>query len=172
MKKISLLAVLIMASLIVANQSYGEGTSSTMPESRSMQSGQPTTGSQAQQDTANQAVRLREVSKLMDMDVKNLQGEKLGDISEIVVDSFSGQIAYAIMEGDTGFLGVGDRMFAVPWKSFTPSVSGDELILKIDKETLARAPYFTRDNWPNFADRVWEVDVYKFYGVTPYWEER
>ncbi|MEW5744857.1 MAG: PRC-barrel domain-containing protein [Nitrospirota bacterium] len=185
MKKMFIVVLFLAVCLIGANQSYGNGPSSTRgAESSSMQSDSATRGTdmqqsdsstrgaQTQQGSKTQPVRLRQASKLIGMDVKNQQGEDLGNISDIIVNSFTGQIVYAIMEGDTGFLGVGDRNFAIPWKSFQPSVSGDELILNIDKERLSRAPYFTRNNWPNFADRRWEVDVYKFYGVSPYWEER
>jgi sporulation protein YlmC with PRC-barrel domain len=115
---------------------------------------------------------IREASKLVGMNVKNGQGQNLGKINDIVVNSYTGQIAYAILEADTGFLGVGDRMFAIPWRSFTTSASGNELILDIDRERLASAPSFTRGNWPDFSDRRWETDVYRYYGVTPYWEEQ
>jgi sporulation protein YlmC with PRC-barrel domain len=115
---------------------------------------------------------IREASKVVGMEVKNPQGQNLGKINDIVVNSYSGQIAYAILEADTGFLGVGDRMFAIPWQSFSQSATGNELVLDIDKERLASAPYFNRGSWPDFSDRQWETDVYRYYGVTPYWEVR
>lgn len=185
MKKTIIVSALLAVSLIAGGQAFGDGASATRgADSGTMQSDSATRGTDMQQSDSSvrgaqaqkggqaQPVRLRQASKLIGMDVKNLQGEDLGNISDIIVNSFTGQIVYAIMEGDTGFLGVGDRNFAIPWKSLQPSVSGNELILNIDKERLARAPYFSRNNWPNFADRQWEIDVYKFYGVSPYWEER
>jgi len=43
-------------------------------------------------------------------------------------------------------------------------------ILDQDQASLKNAPGFDKDNWPNFADRVWGSQVHSHYGVRPYWE--
>ena len=45
-------------------------------------------------------------------------------------------------------------------------------ILDIDKGTLESAPGFDKDNWPDMADMSWGAEIYRYYGATPYWEER
>lgn len=48
--------------------------------------------------------------------VKNMSNEDLGHIKEIMIDMDSGRIAYAVLSfGD--LLGMGDKLFAVPWSS-------------------------------------------------------
>src|SRR5664279_2474815 len=52
-------------------------------------------------------------------------GEKLGVIEGIMLDIQSGRIAYAVLSFG-GFLGIGDKLFAIPWTALTldlPAVS-------------------------------------------------
>jgi sporulation protein YlmC with PRC-barrel domain len=114
-------------------------------------------------------------SKLIGTDVENPQGEKLGDIEDIVLDPDTGRIAYAVLSFG-GFLGLGEKHFAVPWAAFTPkagtTTAVDKFVLNVDKERLKNAPGFEKSNWPNMADRRWAEQVYGFYNVTPHWEQR
>src|SRR5688500_13987496 len=48
--------------------------------------------------------------------VRNLEGENIGHIEELVLDVDTGVIRYAVLSFG-GFLGIGDKLFAVPWKS-------------------------------------------------------
>jgi len=50
-------------------------------------------------------------------DVQNPQGQNLGDIKDIVIDRASGRMAYAVVSFG-GFLGMGEKLFAVPWVPF------------------------------------------------------
>jgi sporulation protein YlmC with PRC-barrel domain len=110
-------------------------------------------------------------SKLIGADVENPQGEKLGDIHDIVLDPATGRIRYAVLSFG-GFLGLGEKYFAIPWTALT-SKAGEkgDFILNIDKEKLKNAPGFDKNNWPNMADRSWAEQVYAYYGVTPHWEQ-
>jgi len=111
------------------------------------------------------------VTKLIGADVENPQGEKLGDIRDIVLDPATGRIRYAVL-GSGGFLGLGEKYFAIPWTALT-SKAGEkgDFILNVDKEKLKNAPGFDKNNWPNMADRSWAEQVYTYYGVKPYWEQ-
>src|SRR5262245_59933675 len=110
-------------------------------------------------------------SKIIGADVENPQGEKLGDIKDVVFDPETGRVRYAVL-GFGGFLGLGEKYFAVPWTALT-SKAGEkgDFILNIDKEKLKNAPGFDKNNWPNMADRSWAEQVYAYYGVKPYWEQ-
>src|SRR5919197_755768 len=110
-------------------------------------------------------------SKIIGADVENTQGEKLGDIRDVVFDPETGRIRYAVL-GAGGFLGLGEKYFAIPWTALT-SKAGEkgDFILNVDKEKLKNAPGFDKDNWPSMADRSWAEQVYAYYGVTPYWEQ-
>jgi sporulation protein YlmC with PRC-barrel domain len=110
-------------------------------------------------------------SKLIGANVENSQGEKLGDINDIVIDPETGRMRYAVLAFG-GFLGLGEKYFAVPWAALT-SKAGEkgDFILNIDKEKLKNAPGFDKNNWPNMADRSWAEQLYAYYGVSPHWEQ-
>jgi len=91
---------------------------------------------------------LFKASKLIGYGVKNKKGEEIGEIEELVINSQDGRIAYAVLSFG-GFLGMGDKLFAIPWKSLTPIPEQHSFSLDIDKEKLAEAPGFDETNWPD-----------------------
>jgi sporulation protein YlmC with PRC-barrel domain len=101
--------------------------------------------------------------------VINLQGEQLGEIQDIMLDVPSGRIAYAVLSFG-GVLGIGDKLFAIPWSALTLDADRDCFVLDIDKERLKHAPGFDKDHWPSMADPVWGTGVHSFYKRRPYWE--
>ena len=100
--------------------------------------------------------RVHRASKIIGTDVINRQGEKIGDIEDIVLDS-KGSIAYAVVSTG-GFLGIGDRLHAVPWQSLQTQTGRNAFILDIDRERLKSAPGFDKKNWPNLADEKWSSE--------------
>src|ERR1019366_6787 len=69
-----------------------------------------------------------------------------------------------------GFLGMGDKLFAIPWNALKVDTVEKQFILNLDKEVLKSAPGFDKDHWPNMADVAWANGVFKFYGTKPYWD--
>jgi sporulation protein YlmC with PRC-barrel domain/Cu/Ag efflux protein CusF len=115
-------------------------------------------------------------SKLIGADVENRQGEDLGDIKDVVIDPQTGRVGYVVLAFG-GFLGLGEKYFAVPFSALTPAPGerrGDQerFLLNVDQERLKNAPGFERNNWPNMADRTWGERIYSYYGVSPYWETK
>src|SRR5215468_259363 len=100
--------------------------------------------------------------------VENPQGQNLGDIKDIVIDRASGRIAYAVVSFG-GFLGMGEKLFAVPWGAFSQKADKDTFVLAVDKERLKNAPGFDAHNWPQMASREWVTSLYAYYNVPPYW---
>lgn len=100
--------------------------------------------------------------------VVNVQGEDLGKIEEIMIDLNSGQVAYCVLSFG-GFLGMGDKYFAIPWQAMTVDTDRKVFVLNVDKETLKNAPGFDKNNWPQMDAEDWLVGVYNFYGYEPYW---
>jgi sporulation protein YlmC with PRC-barrel domain len=73
--------------------------------------------------------------------VKDLQGEKIGEIRELMIEPQNGHIAYAVVSSG-GVLGMGKKDLAVPWETFRVGLQKDELIVEIDKDKLQSAqPY-------------------------------
>ena len=101
--------------------------------------------------------------------VVNRQGENLGQIHDLVIDAKEGRLAYAVLTFG-GFMGMGNKLFAMPWRAFEFSTTENKLILNVDKERLETAPGFDQDaKWPDFTDRAWGDGIYKYYGFEPYW---
>lgn len=99
--------------------------------------------------------------------VANKLGENLGDIKEIMLDMRTGHVSYAVLEFG-GFLGLGSKLFAVPWSALTLDTIEKRFVLDANKELLENAPGFEKDNWPDMADAMWEKDIHDFYGTQPY----
>lgn len=101
--------------------------------------------------------------------VTNAAGQDLGRIEELMIDTRQGRIAYAVLSFG-GFLGLGDKHFAIPWEALRSSTQDDQFILNVDKQKLENAPGFDRTNLPQRADRTWLGGVYSHYGYRPYWD--
>lgn len=104
---------------------------------------------------------------LIGEDVFSLEGESLGDIKEIMLDMRTGKVAYAVMSFG-GFLGMGDKLFAVPWAILTLDTVNKHFVLNIDKEHFTNAPGFEKDAWPDMVNSAWVNDLHSFYGVKAY----
>lgn len=103
-------------------------------------------------------------------DVINLQGEKLGSIEDIMLDVRSGKVAYAVLSFG-GLLGMGDKLFAIPWSALTLDVDRKCFVLDVPKDRLQNAPGFDKDQWPSMADESWASQVYSYYNQQPYWRQ-
>ena len=109
--------------------------------------------------------RLMGADTLIGDDVYNTKDEDLGDIKEIMLDMQTGKVAYAVLTFG-GFLGMGEKLFAVPWEALKLDTANHRFTLDIDKDRLKDAPGFDADHWPAMADTAWATGVHKFYGTT------
>lgn len=104
--------------------------------------------------------RRHRVTKIIGTDVRNRRGEKIGDVKDIVLDD-KGAIAYAVISTG-GFLGIGDRLHAVPWSAL--GTRGDkDFLLDMDKTALQKAPGFGSREWPDFSDAQWHSHNRRHY---------
>lgn len=120
-------------------------------------------------DSSGPGPRLMLASTLEGNPVINREGEKLGTIDEIMLDVPMGRIAYAVLSSG-GFLGIGDKLFAIPWAALTLDTDNKCFILDVSKGRLEKAPGFDKDHWPALADQTWASDVHEYYVTRPYWE--
>jgi hypothetical protein len=98
--------------------------------------------------------------------VVNAADQDLGDIKEIMLDMQTGQVAYAVLSFG-GFLGMGDKLFAVPWQALHLDTVNKRFVLDIDKQRLQSAPGFDKHAWPDMADAQWAKQIHSFYGTDP-----
>lgn len=109
------------------------------------------------------------VSEMIGTSVTNPRGDDLGNIKEVVVDPRTGRVAYAVVAFG-GFLGLGEKLFAIPYSAFQHNVTRNEYVLDCTPERLKTAPGFDADNWPRLSDEKWNREVYEHFGRSPYWE--
>jgi len=126
-------------------------------------------GSTHLQDRSGPGPEIMAASSFEGETVVNGQGETLGEIEEIMLDVRSGRIAYAVMSVG-GFLGIGEKYFAIPWNALVLDTDHKRFVLDVDKDRLQNAPGFDRNQWPSMADPQWAGDLHNFYGTPPYWE--
>lgn len=117
-----------------------------------------------EQDDLNQS--LLSYSSLAGNDVVNLEDEDLGDIKDCMVDPQTGRISYAVLAFG-GFMGMGKKLFAVPWSALTLDRVNKRFVLKVAKERLKDAPGFDDDQWPDMADPSWSETIHSYYGTQP-----
>src|SRR5277367_246840 len=72
---------------------------------------------------------------LIGNDVYNTADESLGSIKELMIEMSTGKISYAVLSYG-GFLGMGDRLFAVPWQALTLDTQQKRFTLNVSKEQL------------------------------------
>jgi sporulation protein YlmC with PRC-barrel domain len=103
-------------------------------------------------------------STLVGSDVKNLRGEDLGSVKDIMIDTKTGKVSYLVVAFG-GFMGIGDKYIAVPMEaiSFDP---GNSKIILLDenKDRLENAPGFNKETWPDHPQKEFIDEVYQFFG--------
>lgn len=104
----------------------------------------------------------QKVSDLLGKDVKNAQRENLGEIKQMVLDPANRKVRYVVVSFG-GFLGLGDKLFALPWSAFTWQGRDQDILLNVDKERFKNAPGFDKDHWPDLANPTWSTEVDRYY---------
>jgi hypothetical protein len=97
--------------------------------------------------------------------VYGADGEKVGCIDHLVIERVSGQVAYAVIDFG-GFLGRLKSHYRLPWPALKYDTKLDGYRTDVTKEQLNCAPGFDDDS---YADRDWEIETHRNYGVEPYW---
>jgi len=105
------------------------------------------------------------VSALIGAPVETSKGEGVGRVNNLVIDFRNDQIAYSVLS-DVG--GMGGRMVAVPFNELSKS-GGNFFTLHTTKEKLLNSPAFA---WTQMNDLRYAQNIYGYYGVQPYWEEK
>lgn len=116
---------------------------------------------------SSDAMSLSAEATLIGKDVKNLQGEDLGEVKDLVRDD-NGEISLVIVSFG-GFIGMGEKDVAVPYTALSFNESEDHAVLDVTKEQLASASEVGADE--NLTDRAFTEEVYRHFGERPYWTE-
>jgi hypothetical protein len=101
---------------------------------------------------------------LVGNEVCNRAGMGLGEIKDIMIDMRSGRVSYAVLSFGA-FMGIGGKLFAVPWAALTLDTDKKRFVLDVDKAQLDNAPGFDKHHWPDMADPTWQAGIDRYYGV-------
>jgi sporulation protein YlmC with PRC-barrel domain len=112
------------------------------------------------QAEAQQQQSLQSVDRLLGKSIMNETGQNLGTVSDVIICTQTGQVAYVIVSTG-GVMGL-----VVPFKALTVEPTG-QFTLNMNLEQFKQAPARQQ----NLADRQWGRQVHEFYGVAPFWEK-
>lgn len=109
-------------------------------------------------------------SQLEKLNVRNDAGDKIGAIEDLVI-SPDGRVAYVAL-GFGGFLGMGEKLFAVPWNSLrfhrADNANNENfVVLNVTKDELNKMPGFDKNHWPDFADPNFTKEIDQYYHNHP-----
>ncbi|WP_425400935.1 PRC-barrel domain-containing protein [Aeoliella sp.] len=141
----------------------------TKQQPQQYESRRPNLSERSRSDSHHKQGHVVRASNILGHNIVNGQDKNVGEISDLVLDPATGKIRYAAVTYG-GFIGIGDKLFAVPWEAFScrvdPENSDDYIVtLNVTQEQLEGAEGFDQDNWPNFADPEFAQDLDKRYGV-------
>ena len=125
----------------------------------------PSTGGGTGGVAVDETDRLIASDKVEGTAVYNRAGERLGSVHNVMIDKYSGQVAYAVMSFG-GFLGIGERYHPLPWKALTYDTNLGGYVVDVSREQLERAPSYARDETP-WATPGYGRSVSDYYGM-PY----
>ena len=110
---------------------------------------------------ANTPVKFLTASTIIGDKVYNADSDNLGQIKDIMLNLQDGTIEYVVIEFG-GFLGIGEKYFAVPLKALTLDTTRHAFILHQKKDVLENAPGFDKDHWP-------ETNSHEMESTKRYW---
>ena len=115
--------------------------------------------------TTNKTRNTLSATTLIGDPVVNRKGENVGKIEDLMIEPERSRVSYAVLSFG-GFLGMGNKLFAVPLQAMRLSREEKRFVLDVDKERLKNAPGFDKDQWPDFADPAYGQKLFSYYGVT------
>jgi sporulation protein YlmC with PRC-barrel domain len=150
MKKHSvLLGMLAVLSLMLASGVLAQQPASPEQSKSASQSSQSSPSASGREPDALTAVQgvLLSTETLLGSDVKNPQGQDVGDLKQLMLDPHTGRVMYAVVAMG-GFLGMGEKTVIVPWNALEVARDGKSLVLNVSPQMLQQAPSYAKDKEP------------------------
>jgi sporulation protein YlmC with PRC-barrel domain len=148
-------ALALSGAAVLSAQSSSSSTNQSSRDARSsssQQQVQPGTEASkdqlkvAPEDLQNEVTDANKASKIIGKEVRNTQNERVGKVKDIVIDTQSGKIAYAVLS--TGGMFGDGKLIAVPLDSLSLKPGEKHFLIDAAKDRLAAAPGFSEENWP------------------------
>lgn len=106
---------------------------------------------------ANRPVHVLTATSIIGDKVVNKEQEDIGKIKDIMVNVQDGTIQYLIIEFG-GFIGLGEKLFAVPFRALKLNAKEQNFTLDVEKAFLEAAPGFNPEHWPETNSHYFDVN--------------
>ena len=118
---------------------------------------------------ANRPVERLTATSIIGDSLENTKGAVFGKISDLMINLDTGKIEYAVIESG-GLLGVGKKMFAIPFNQMQINEDRELFVIDRDKDYIKESPGFDPDHWPGTNDHNYLDNVNSYYKppVTPF----
>ena len=100
-------------------------------------------------------------SQLLDADIRDPQRKNVGEIEDLVIDTRTGQVQYAVVDFDQSWT-PDDKLVAVPLRALRTAGGKGELVYSGDKGQLERAPAFDKGKWPDLNSGTFRSSVDRY----------
>ena len=120
--------------------------------------------------TATQPTNVRETFSLIGSDkvestpVYRSNGEQVGTIQRVMIDKFSGKVAYAVMSFG-GFMGIGEDYYPLPWNVLTYNERLGGYEVNLTEQQLKGAPHYGQHQSWDWSDRSRAKQLDTYYGT-------
>jgi sporulation protein YlmC with PRC-barrel domain len=111
---------------------------------------------------ADETDRLISSDKVEGTAVYNPKGERLGKVHHLMIDKYTGQVAYAVMSFG-GFLGIGEKYHPLPWRMLRYDTRLDGYVVNLDRSRLENAPSYTSTDAPDWSDRSYTARIDEYW---------
>jgi len=111
------------------------------------------------------ARELYPLDRLMGSKVRSAEGGREAQISDLVINSSDGQVAFLILSDVSERAG---RKTAVPFSTLAMK-DDNTFVINVKENMLAGMPLFNGD--VDAVDMRWGTDAYKYFGLQPRWAE-
>jgi sporulation protein YlmC with PRC-barrel domain len=112
---------------------------------------------------ANLPVERLTATSIIGDEIRNKEGEDLGKIDNLMINLSTGEVEYVVVEFGS-FLGIGGKLFAIPFKELRLDPEREIFILDKDKDYLKESPGFDKTHWPETNDHSYFENVRMYYG--------
>lgn len=96
--------------------------------------------------------------------VYNPENEKLGTITNVMIEKRSGKCEYAVLEFG-GLFGLGSDHYPIPWEMLTYDTDKGGYVVNLTKEQVEGAPRYRREEVPEYTDDYGRT-IYGYYGLS------
>jgi sporulation protein YlmC with PRC-barrel domain len=101
--------------------------------------------------------------------VVDSQGQRVGELLDMLVDMHAGRVAYGVVVLDRA-PDWSERLIAVPWNTMHMQIDGDGMAINATRDWIERAPSMRLEAMNALLDRELAVFIHAYFGAKPYWE--